>query len=298
MQLELPRSAPRQSRNQRKSETGAAPWGPWYWYLICGLIALMFLFPLVMAVFMALKSPTEAVSIPPTYYPHHPTLANFARLNAFGSGIAVYLGNSVEVAVGTVVGTVVLSTLAGFGFGRFAFPGSAVLFVAVLGTLMVPFQAILTPLYLILHNIGLQNSLLGLTLVYITFQLPFAIFLMRNAFAQVPAALHEAATLDGCGVLRTLWYVMLPLVAPGMATVALFAFFSSWNEFLAALILLSDDAKFTLPLMLQDLVTERFGALDWSMLEVGVVLAMAPCVVIFLLLQRYYVSGLVAGSGK
>jgi multiple sugar transport system permease protein len=163
---------------------------------------------------------------------------------------------------------------------------------------MVPFQAILTPLYLVLHYIHLQNSLVGLTLVYITFQLPFALFLMRNSFAQVPAEVQEAATLDGCGVLKTLWYVMRPLVAPGMATVALFAFFSAWNEFLAALILLSDDSKFTLPLMLQDLVNEKFGALDWGVLEVGVVIAMVPCIIIFLLLQRYYVSGLVAGSGK
>jgi multiple sugar transport system permease protein len=192
----------------------------------------------------------------------------------------------------------VLATLGGYGFARYRFRGSGVLFLVVLGTLMVPFQALLTPLYSVLHTLHLQNSLLGLTLVYITFQLPFALFVMRNAFAGLPRELEDAAALDGAGPLVTLARVLVPVARPAVVTVALFAFFSAWNEFLAALIFLSDQARYTLPVFLTTLVSGRLGAIDWGVLEAGVVITMLPCIVIFLVLQRYYVRGLAAGAVK
>jgi multiple sugar transport system permease protein len=120
----------------------------------------------------------------------------------------------------------------------------------------------------------------------------------ENAFMQVPRELEEAALMDGAGSLRALFHVMFPLVTPGIATVALFAFFSSWNEFLAALILLSSNSKYTLPVLLQNLITQKFGALDWGMLEVGVLVTVVPCILVFLILQRYYVQGLLSGAIK
>jgi multiple sugar transport system permease protein len=163
---------------------------------------------------------------------------------------------------------------------------------------MIPFQAIITPLYVVLHVIGLSDSLVGLTLVYITFQLPFGLFLMRNSFGALPADLEESAQLDGCSVLSTLLRVMLPLALPGVVTTALFAFFASWNEFFAALVLITDQSKFTLPVTLSILQTGQFGTLNWGVLEAGVVLSAVPCLVLFLLLQRYYVGGLLAGAVK
>jgi multiple sugar transport system permease protein len=204
----------------------------------------------------------------------------------------------VVVSLGTTLGTCLVATLAGYGFARFRFPLRGPLFGVVLVTLMVPFQAILTPLYMVMQTLHLQNTLAGLVLVYITFQLPLSVFLMRNSFAAVPRALEDAAALDGCGSFATLWRVMLAVVRPGLVTVALFAFFSAWNEFLAALVLLSDDAHYTLPIFLTTLVTGRLGAIQWGVLEAGVVVTMIPCVALFLLLQRYYVKGLISGAVK
>lgn len=268
------------------------------WYVVCILIAALMLFPLVMLVLTSLKTSAEASASPPTYWPKKISVENFAALSAAGVGILRYIFNSLIVALGTVVGTVVLATLGGYGFARFQFRGRGFLFVLILSTLMIPFQAILTPLFLVLNRVHLLNSLLGVVLVYITFQLPFSLFLMRNSFSQVPAALEEAALLDGCGTIRALFQVMMPIVLPGIVTTALFAFFTSWNEFLAALILLSDQTKFTLPILLTTLQTGQFGTLNWGVLEAGVVVTMVPCIVIFLILQRYYVSGLTAGAVK
>jgi multiple sugar transport system permease protein len=206
--------------------------------------------------------------------------------------------NSILVAIATVVGTVVVSTLAAYGFERCRFPGSDALFLVLIATLMIPFQSILTPLFELLHVIHLVNSLVGLALVYITFQLPFALFVMRNAIASVPKELEEAAAVDGASILGILIRVVIPLARPGIITVGLFAFFASWNEFMAALILMTDQSNFTLPVTLNTVVTGSFGVINWGLLEAGVVVAMLPCAVIFILLQRYYFKGMMSGAFK
>ena len=266
------------------------------WWTVCALVALMFLFPLVMLVLTVLKTPSEAAASPPYYLPHHLSGANFKELGNTGSGIVQYVVNSALVSLGTVVGTVVVATLGGYGFARYRFPGRTPLFLVALMTMMVPFQALLTPMYSVLVFLHLQNSLLGLTLVYITFQMPFSLFVMRNAFAGVPQEIEDAVAMDGASTLSTLLRVMVPVAKPAVVTVALFAFFSAWNEFLAALIFLSDQARYTLPVFLTTLVVGRLGAVNWGVLEAGVVITIVPCLIIFLLLQRYYVRGLVSGA--
>ncbi len=266
------------------------------WWVVCLLIAAMFLFPLAMLALTVVKTPSEAAASPPYYLPHHISGANFKELANTGSGILRYVVNSGLVSLGTVVGTLVVAILGGYGFARYRFPGRGVLFIVALMTMMVPFQALLTPMYSVLVFLHLQNSLVGLTLVYITFQLPFSLFVMRNAFASVPQEIEDAAAMDGASTLGTLLRVMVPVVKPAVVTVALFAFFSAWNEFLAALIFLSDQAQFTLPVFLTTLVTGRLGAINWGVLEAGVVITVVPCLVIFLILQRYYVRGLVSGA--
>jgi multiple sugar transport system permease protein len=268
------------------------------WWTVCLIVAVLFLAPLVMVALTALKTPAEAAASPPHFLPRHISFHNFSALGGTGAGILRYVLNTAIVSLGTVLGTLVLATLGGYGFARYRFRGSNLLFLVVLGTLMVPFQALLTPLYSVLHVLHLQNSLLGLTLVYITFQLPFALFVMRNAFAGLPRELEDAAAIDGAGPLGTLARILVPVAKPAVVTVALFAFFSAWNEFLAALIFLSDQARYTLPVFLTTLVTGRLGAIEWGVLEAGVVITMLPCIVIFLLLQRHYVRGLVAGAVK
>ena len=280
----------------RSVRRGRSPLPRVSYYVVCIALAILFLFPLVWTALMTFKTSQEAAASPPTFFPTQFSLESYAHV--FNQGIMSYLGNSALVVTGTVAVAVVLSMMAGYGFSRFSFPGKNVVFVLILTTLMIPFQSILTPLFLLLHFIGLNNSLLGLALVYITFQLPFAIFMMRNSFDSVPRELEEAGLIDGCSSFSLLTRVMLPVVFPGVITVALFAFFMTWNEFLAALIFLNDNDKYTLPVYLLNVQTGQYGTVDFGAIDAGLVITILPCVIIFLLLQRYYINGLIAGAVK
>ena len=269
------------------------------WWVVCLCLAVVFLYPLWVMLSMALKDPVEQGQIPPTFFPHSPSLANFTHL-ASVQGLNVFgnLLNSVVVTLAATVGTVLIATLAGYALARARFPGSNVVFFVILATFMIPFQAIITPLFMVLKTLHLNNSLLGLTIVYVTFNLPFGLFIMRNSFAAVPGTLEEAALVDGCGILSALRHIMLPIVLPGVITTALLTFFASWNEFFAALILITDQSKFTLPVTLTLVTSGQFGTVNWGALEAGVALTILPCIVIYLLLQRYYVSGMLNGALK
>jgi multiple sugar transport system permease protein len=285
-----------QTNLSRKSSRDRVAYAPLL-YLICIILAVAFLFPIVWSFINSVKPPPEAAAAPPTYLPSYLTLDNYRKLDDFPGGMFQYVWNSAFTAFITVVGTVFISTVGGYGFARFSFPGKNILFVMILSTLMIPFQSILTPLFLILTFLNLQNTLFGLALVYITFQLPFSLFLMRNSFEAIPRELEEAALLDGCTSFTMLYRVMLTLVSPGIVTVVIFAFINAWNEFLAALIFMTDQDKFTLPVLLSNVQSGLFG-LDWGALQAGVIVAIIPCAVIFLLLQRYYLQGLMGGAVK
>lgn len=265
-----------------------------------GLTAsLLFLAPLVWSVLVSFKPSLEARQPPlPPWPVDGISVQNYENLAKFGAGIWTYSGNSLTVLAMTVLSTVIISLLAGYGFSRFQFPFKNALFILVISTVMIPFQSILTPLFLILTKLGLQNTLAGITCVYVTLQMPFSIFMMRNAFDAVPKEIEDAARVDGASVFVVLRRVMLPLVLPGVATVAIFAFLASWNEFLAALTLLTDQKKYTLPVLMAAVRSGQFGTIDWGAVQSGVTLMMAPCLVLFLLLQRYYIRGLTAGAVK
>ncbi len=266
--------------------------------LLSVVFALFFVMPIVWSFANSFKPAAEALANPAALFSKAFSLENYRRLERVGAGWYVYANNSVLIAAGTVLLTVVVSVPAGYGFSKFRFPGQGVLFVLIMATMMIPFQSILTPLFLILKAVRLQNSLFGLVLIYVTFQLPFSVFMMRNAFDAVPKALIEAARIDGASQATILRRIMLPIALPGVATVAMFAFLNSWNEFLAALIFLSDQNKFTLPIMLVNVSSGIYGIIDWGALQAGIAVTMVPCIVLFLLLQRYYVRGLTAGAVK
>ena len=268
------------------------------YYVLCTVLTLMFLFPIFWSILTSFETSAEAMTSPPLYWPSHFSLENYRNLAKYGQGAGHYIWNSGSIAVMTVAFTLALSTLGGYGFSRFRFPGRNAIFVLILVTLMIPFQSILNPLFILLRVLHLQDTKLGLALVYTTFQLPFAVFMMRNAFDAVPKEIEEAALLDGCTSLRMLRRVMLPLVGPGLATVGLFAFFGSWNELLAALILISDSRAYTLPVMLLNAQSGQLGSINWGLMQAGITLSIVPCALLFLMLQRYYIHGLVAGAVK
>lgn len=287
--------APRTIGRRRGRSTLAAT----LFYVVAIAVAALFLFPLYWSVVSSFKTPIEAASAPVTYWPTQFSIESYLQIGDMGAGgILTALGNSAVVTLLSILLTAVISTLAGYAFSRFRFPGASVVFVMILLTLMIPFQSILIPLYVLLTSIGLSNNLLGLALLYTTFQLPFSIFVMRNTFDQVPRELDEAATVDGAGTFRTLVSVLLPTTWPGVVTVVLFTFLFAWNEFLAALVVVGDPGKFTVPIMLNLVVANQYGTVVWGELQAGVVIAMAPCLLVFLLLQRYYVAGATAGSIK
>jgi multiple sugar transport system permease protein len=283
----------KQARRRRKL------WGGIGYHAI-GLGAAFFFFaPFAWTGLASLRRGTEAQSPPlPPWPTNGISFDTYGVLDTFGSGIWQHTLNSLVVALGTVVLTVIVSVLAGYGFSRYRFPLKNVFFVLIIATLMIPFQSILTPLFIILARLGLNNSLVGLMLVYVTLQLPFSVFMMRNAFDAVPREIEEAARIEGARDFKLLVRVLLPLVMPGVATVAIFAFLNAWNEFLAALILLSDNDKYTLPVLMTAVRAGRLGAINWGAVQAGVMVMTLPCLVVFLLLQRYYMRGLMAGAVK
>lgn len=270
-------------------------------YLLAALaifISALMLAPLILSFFASIKTSADASASPPDYLPHALSFENYQKIFEFQAGLWTYVGNSLTVAALTIVFVVVLSVPAGYGLARFHFRGKEILFLILLLPLMIPYQALLTPIYLMFAKIGLANSQIGLAIIHTILQVPFSVYLMRNGFEGVPKELEEAAVIDGGTSFQCFTRVSLPLVLPGVVTIALFAFITSWNEFLAALIVMNKETAFTVPIMLVSIRTGHFGAIDWGTLQAGVIISIIPCVAIYVLLQKYYVSGLLSGAVK
>jgi multiple sugar transport system permease protein len=268
-------------------------------FIVAGiLISAVFVVPLLWEMFRSLQPESTVTQAPSGATFGHLTFANYRTLLSGQDDILRNVVNSLIVAVLTAVLTAAVSTLAGYGFGLFRFRGSGLIFGLVLLAFMIPFQAVLTPLFLEMHFLHLLNSLIGLALFYTTFNLPVGVYVMRNSFLQVPREIVDAARVDGASVTRTLLSVLRPLVLPGIATSALYAFLFSWTEFLGALSFMTNDSLFTLPVALSNAETGTYGAVNYGLLLAGAVIAMIPCVVVFMALQRYYVRGLISGALK
>lgn len=261
-------------------------------WVFTGALAVVFLFPLVW---------TGVSSVSPhpgTSQVHGWGFGNYRSLQHYQAGIWRYIGNSVYMTGLTVILTLVVSTLGGYAFARFRFPGRNVLFLMTLGILMVPYATLLIPLYVLLNKIGLQNSLTGVALVLTVFQLPFSLFLMRISFEALPRELDEAAMVDGASTFLILRKVLLPGVKPALITVGMFSFLAAWNDFLAPLILINDTNSETLPVAISNLRGQVQGVVDYGATEAGVVVLALPCILLFLVLQRHYVRGFMSGALK
>ena len=261
-------------------------------YVVTGGLAIIFLFPLVWA---------GAASVSPqagTAQSAGWGFANYATLADYQAGVGQYVLNSLLVSTMTVLFTLGISLLGGYAFAMFDFPGKNLLFMTTLAILMVPYATLLIPLYVLLNNLGLQNSLFGLALVLTMFQLPFATFMMRISFEAVPKEMEESALVDGCGTFGALRRILLPAVKPGLITVGLFAFLAAWNDFITPLVLISDSTKLPLPLAIANMRQQVMGIVDYGATEAGVVVLALPCVLLFLVLQRHYVRGFMSGALK
>ena len=262
------------------------------YYVITGGLLIVFLFPLLwstVASFSAQPGSAQALGY---------GLGNYVRLFEFQEGLPRYFLNSVVVALLTVLITLTVTTLGGYAFARFDFWGKNVLFLLTLAILMVPGATLLIPLYVLLRQLGIDNTLAGLSMVLAVYQLPFGTFMMRISFEAVPRELEESALVDGAGTFAILWRIMLPAVVPGLVTVGLFAFLAAWNDYFAPLILISDPDQSPLPLAIAILRQQTMGAIDYGATEAGVVVMALPAVLLFLFLQRYYMKGFMSGAVK
>jgi multiple sugar transport system permease protein len=266
---------------------------------ICLAICAIMLAPLVLSISASLKTTQEASALPPTYLTHQLSLDSYQRLWSYQEGLPTYLFNSGGVAFLTIAFCLLLTIPAGYALARFPVPGKEIFFVFLLLALIIPYQALLTPIFLMFAKLKLTNTLIGLAIIHTAIQLPFSVYIMRNSFEAVPRELEEAAVMDGGSSWQVLIKVFIPAVVPAIVTVMLFAFITSWNEFLGALVMLSRASTFTLPLILASARSETaLGGTDWGMLQAGITISIIPCVAIYLLLQKYYVSGLLSGAVK
>jgi putative chitobiose transport system permease protein len=250
------------------------------------------LIPLVWLVSTSLKAPTEEIfQFPPQLIPQQPTLQNFVTVwqtNPFGR----YLWNSTLVSIFTVGLNLLFCSLAAYPLARLNFRGREVIFSFIVATILIPFQIVMIPLYVLAVQFGLRNSYLGV--IFPGIASAFGIFLLRQAFQGVPKELEEAARMDGCSELGIWWHVMIPAVRPALVTLAIFVFIGSWSDFLWPLLMLDRPEMFTLPIGVANLAG-TFN-LDWRLVAAGSVISIAPILAFFLAMQNYIVPT-EAGSG-
>jgi multiple sugar transport system permease protein len=261
--------------------------------LLIGL-SIVFIFPFLWLIGTSLKPENEALTFPPTLIPNVWDFANYKDVFTIVN-FGQYYMNSIIVTVGTVLGTVLSSTLVAYGFARIKGKGRDAWFVLLLATMMLPPQVTMIPVYMIFAKLGWTNTFLPL-IVPAFFGNAYFIFLLRQFFRTIPKELEESAYLDGCSTLGIFWRIVLPLSAPAIITVALLSFMWTWNDFLGPLIYLNDDAKYTLALG----ILQFKGALliEWGPMMAASVLIILPLIIMFFVGQRYFIEGIATTGGK
>ena len=270
-------------------------------------VTLYIVAPFCWLVLTSFMHEQDALSVPPQWIPHHPTLDNYATF-FHPSGTRAIVGaraaeetlpgmvNSLLAALGTAAMNLVLGTLTGYSLARFRFRGRGQLLGLYLGSRMLPGIALIVPLYLTLKNFGMLDHLSALIVTYVTFTLPFTIWLLKNYFQTIPRSLEEAAFMDGASWFQMLTRVLLPAAMPGLVAAAMFAFMTAWNDYLFAVILTSTTASKTLPVVVAgfatDVTTER------TLMATSGVLAIVPPLALAFRFQRLIVQGLTSGAVK
>jgi len=263
-------------------------------YLAILIVLLFTVGPFLWLLSTSLKSTDENIfAYPPVLIPQSPTLDNFFRV-IDSQPFFTYLKNSALVAVLSVALNLLLASLAAYPLARIPFKGRSVLFIVLLSSMMIPFQLLMIPVYELAVSLGLQNTYLGLVLPHAC--TAFGIFFLRQAFLSVPVAIEEAAIMDGVSRLRIWWFVMLPLIKPSLATLAVFSFIAVWGDFLWPLIIIDQPSLFTLPLGVNRLASTF--SLDWRLVAAGAVFSIVPILLFFTFTQRFFIEGAMKGAVK
>ncbi|MBW3633776.1 MAG: carbohydrate ABC transporter permease [Chloroflexi bacterium] len=258
--------------------------------IVAGIIAVI---PFLYVVSTSLKDNASLFSYPPEWIPSEPTLTNFQTLLENYPYLRWML-NSLIVAAAVTVIKVLIDSMAGYAFAKMSFPGRDALFLVVLMTLMVPFAATLIPLFIIVRNLNLTNTYLGLILPALAS--PIGIFMMRQFIESLPSDLENAARLDGCTEFQIFRRVILPLMKPGLVVLGVFTFMTQWTSYLWPLVISTREDMLTLTVGVQSL--RSLFTVNWGVLSAGAVLSMLPLILVFLFLQRYFIAGSIAGALK
>jgi ABC-type glycerol-3-phosphate transport system permease component len=264
-------------------------------YGILILTCAFSVFPILWAISTSLKVQADIVSYPPNWIPSPVSYEHYAQVLG-GSNMPRYFGNSILVALATIVLTLVVASHGGYAAARYEFPAKNLLLFLILTTVMIPGIAVLVPLYMIMSQVGLHDTYWSLILIYSAWQVPTVLWLMRGFFEGIPRDLEEAALIDGCGPLQAFYRVIAPLTRPGLAASAVVVFVYVWNEFIIALTMTASDEMRLVPVGLYYYISA--WGVEWGKLMAAVSVALLPAVILFMILQRNFIQGLTSGSTK
>ena len=264
-------------------------------YGTAGLFVAVAIFPFLWMLDSSIKPLPELYTVPPHWFPDAPTLANYAKV-LLQSNIPRYFVNSMVIALGSTGLALLLAVFAAYGFARLRFPGKRLAQSAILIGQLLPTASLIVPLYLTLDEAGLLNTYAGLILAYLIITLPLSVWMLVGYFRSIPIELEEAAIIDGASRLLVLVRIVLPLSLPGLVAIVVYAFVTTWNEFIFALCFASDSSVKTLPIGLAEFSTELNT--DWGAVMAASVVMTLPIIVLFLAMQKLFIGGLTAGATK
>jgi multiple sugar transport system permease protein/raffinose/stachyose/melibiose transport system permease protein len=264
-------------------------------YVLAVIFGLVAIFPFAWMLLSSIKTLPELYTVPPVWLPKAPTLQNYVKV-LFSSNIPRYFLNSTIISIGSTGLALLLAILAAYGFARFRFPGRRFFQASILVGQLLPTATIIVPLYIVLGYLHLINTYLGLILVYLILTLPLSVWMLVGYFRAIPFELDEAAIIDGASRLTVLFRILLPLSLPGIVAVVVYAFVTTWNEFIFALCFATDSSVKTLPIGLAEFSSE-FNT-DWGAVMAASVVMTLPIAALFLAMQRLFVGGLTSGATK
>ena len=262
-------------------------------YAVIAIYLFITLTPLMWVLSTSFKPNEEAISFPPKFLPDRPTLGNYLFVLT-DSKLVLSLFNSLMVSLASTGLSVAVCALGGYAFARFEFKGKGLLMTLILGLFMIPLVINIIPLYIMLANVGLLNSLVGLVLTFQIIIIPLNIFLLKNYFETIPKELEEAALIDGCSKIRAFWHIIVPISLPGFVIAAILSFRFSWNEFVLPIVLSNKPDVMVFQVALYQFIS--LYRIDWGFLTAGINIALIPIVVLMLLFQKRMIKGMTLGA--
>ena len=262
-------------------------------YAVIAIYLFITLAPLMWVLSTSFKPNEEAINFPPKFLPDRPTLGNYLFVLT-DSKLVLSLFNSLMVSLASTGLSVAVCALGGYAFARFEFKGKSVLMTLILGLFVIPLVINIIPLYIMLANVGLLNSLVGLVLTFQIIIIPLNIFLLKNYFETIPKELEEAALIDGCSKIRAFWHIIVPISLPGFVIAAILSFRFSWNEFVLPIVLSNKPDVMVFQVALYQFIS--LYRIDWGFLTAGINIALIPIVVLMLLFQKRMIKGMTLGA--